>query len=228
MRCMETSKTTRCEVQPGVWLDNRRAVFLAGLRLLVVADLHWGYAAAHRALGNLVPMWGDEVIARTLRSLLADYAPREMIWLGDSLHAVSGRNSADRFLQEARSAGIEMTVVEGNHDRRWPAATARILQRDRYVFHHGDTTVADLPPGAVEMVGHFHPAAEMRDGAGTRLRLPALVTSSTRLILPALSPWAAGVPWNQRLQPTEFLWAVAPSRIFAVRSGRPPAENRPS
>ena len=217
MKCMEASKATRTEVQPGVWLDNRRGVFIGALRLLVVADLHWGYAAAHRALGNLVPMWGDEVIARTLKSLLADYNPREMIWLGDSLHAHAGRHAADRFLQETRAQGVDITVIEGNHDRRWTEPSARIVEREGYIFHHGDKGLARPAEGAIEVLGHFHPAAEMRDGAGTRVRLPALVASSTRLILPALSPWAAGVPWNDRLQATEFLWAIAPSRIFAVR-----------
>ena len=70
------------EIQPGLWLDPRRAVFFAEHGVLVVADLHWGYAASHRAAGNLLPAWGDEAIARDLRGLLADYQPAEMLWLG--------------------------------------------------------------------------------------------------------------------------------------------------
>ena len=220
MRCTETSKATRCEIQPGLWLDSRRALFISAKKLLVVADLHWGYSAAHRARGNLVPVWGDDFIESSLQSLIAEYAPKETIWLGDSLHAVAGRAPAEAFLHRMNEQGVHITVVEGNHDRKWRVPSARMVMRDEYLFHHGDQNVTDLPSGTMEVVGHHHPAAELRDGAGTRLRLPALVSSACRMILPALSPWAGGVAWNLRLEPGEILWAIAPSRIFAVRSAQ--------
>ena len=91
----------RAELQPGVWLDARRAVFFEAQRLLVVSDLHWGYAESHRAHGNLLPDWGDREIARNLGTLIADYGPAEMLWLGDSLHTLAGRTEAERFLETA-------------------------------------------------------------------------------------------------------------------------------
>jgi uncharacterized protein len=220
---MATLKTTRAEILPQVWLDSRRAVYFEDLNAVVVGDLHWGYAVSHRAAGNLLPIWGDEIVAQSLRSLLNDYRPREMIWLGDCLHALAGKTSAEAFLQELTRSEVTVTILCGNHDRRWSRPTERVLRRGRYVFHHGDQASPELAEGEIEVVGHFHPAAGLYDGAGTRLRLPALVASAQRLILPAFSPWAAGLVWNDRLQPTEILWAVAPSRIFAVRS----AQSRP-
>ena len=93
----------RAELQPGVWLDARRAVFFEASRLLVVSDLHWGYAESHRVRGNLLPDWGDAEIARNLRTLIADYRPAEMLWLGDSLHTLAGRTEAERFLTDAQA-----------------------------------------------------------------------------------------------------------------------------
>src|SRR3954454_21617636 len=98
MRCTAPSKMLRTEVSPGIWIDGRRALYLEKFGALVLADLHWGYAVSHRAVGNLLPVWGDEEIARQLSGLLADYAPREMIWLGDSLHTLEGRGAAETFL----------------------------------------------------------------------------------------------------------------------------------
>lgn len=221
MRCMATSKRLKTEVCPGVWIDARRALFIAPLRLLIIADIHWGFAASHRVAGNLLPMWGDREIAQTLSALIADYQPREMIWLGDSLHAFDGRGPAEDFLGEVAQPGLAVSVIAGNHDRRWTVPSARALQREHYFLHHGDLDAPDLPAGAIEVLGHFHPAVGLYDGAGTRLRIPALVASANRLILPAFSPWAAGVPWNHKLQDGEILWAVAPSRIFAVRDPQP-------
>lgn len=221
MKCMAPTKTTRLEVQPGVILDSRRALYLARARLLVVADLHWGYAASHRAAGNLLPLWGDGLIASTLRTLLEEYRPAGMLWLGDSLHALPGRAAAESFLEEVQGWGVPVTILAGNHDRRWSVPAGRTLERDGYIFHHGDQELSP-PRGLVEVIGHHHPAATLRDGAGARVRLAALVASPARLILPAFSPWAAGVAWNERLDPGENLWAIAPSRIFAVRSAQPP------
>lgn len=89
-----SSPPVKVEIRPDVWLDSRRALWLADERRLVVADLHWGYAAAHRARGNLLPSWGDAEIERTLHALVSTYQPVEMIWLGDVVHAAAGRPAA--------------------------------------------------------------------------------------------------------------------------------------
>ncbi len=208
---------TKREVATGVWADGRRAVWLPEIEALVVADLHWGYVATHRAGGNLLPVWGDSEIEARLCGLLEDYRPREMIWVGDCLHSAAGRVAAETFLKQS-DGGVTVHVLAGNHDRRWPLATRTPLARGRFYFHHGDLEAVPPPAGSLEIVGHHHPAVVWSDGAGSRLRLPGLVVSSQRLILPAFSPWAAGVPWNSQLRAGESLWALAPSRIFAVRS----------
>ena len=202
----------RAEVQPGLWLDSRLALWIADARLLVVADLHWGYAASHRARGNLLPVWGDDEIAARLRSLMADYAPAEMLWLGDVVHAAEGAAAAETFL---RDAPVPITVLAGNHDRRWRSAGAASAHRGCYFFHHGDTA-RDVPPDCVEIVGHHHPAVSCGDAAGSHVKVPALVAGPRRLILPAFSPWAAGVAWNRLAQPNEILWAIGSTRIFPL------------
>lgn len=203
----------RAEIQPHVWLDARRALFIEPLRLLVVSDLHWGYVESHRARGNLLPDWGDAQIAGDLNSLIGDYQPVEMLWLGDSLHTLTGRLAAEQFLE---TCAVPVTIVPGNHDARWKAAFGpRVVIRERYAFHHGDTT-PDLPKGVVEIIGHHHPAFNWWDGAGARLKLPALVWGEIRWIMPAFSPWAAGAPWNAALGEDEKLWVIAPHRLFPV------------
>ncbi|MDB6169940.1 MAG: metallophosphoesterase [Verrucomicrobia bacterium] len=206
-------------IRPDLWLDNRRALWLPRPRLLVVADLHWGYAVSHRTQGNLLPLWGDDEIAARLASLIADYRPAEMVWLGDSLHALPGRASAERFLAEP--ANPATLVLAGNHDVRWTRATELCVCRDGYFFHHGNADHA-VPEGCLEIVGHHHPAVTWYDGAGGRLKLPALVDGPRRLIMPAFSPWAAGTPWNSLRAPDETLWGIAPNRIFRL----PPPNDR--
>ena len=186
------------------------AIWFAAERLLVVADLHWGYAASHRSRGNLVPWWGDDEIEQRLLALIRDYQPGEMIWLGDVVHAAEGAARAEGFL---RQSPVPVFLLAGNHDRRWQAAGVRSVVRSNWFFHHGDASPA-LPVRGVEVIGHHHPAASWYDGAGTYVKLPALVVAPRRIILPAFSPWSAGTPW--RAAGDEKIWAIAPTRIFPL------------
>ncbi len=210
---LECLSAPRAEIRPGLWFDARLALWVAAERLLVVADLHWGYVASHRAQGNLLPDWGDAEIARRLRELVVDYAPAEMLWLGDIVHSAAGGTAAETFLRESP---VPVTLLAGNHDRRWPRAAQRTLTRGNYFFHHGDRA-EPVPIGRLEVVGHHHPAIDWSDGAGGRLKIPALVASPRRLVLPAFSPWAAGAEWREPLADDETLWAVSPKRIFVMR-----------
>lgn len=203
--------SARVEILPNVWLDGRLGVFFENTRSLAVADLHWGYSVSHRASGNLLPVWGDEEIERRLSALIADYSPDEVLWVGDSVHDLAGCEAAERFIA---GSSVPIVVLSGNHDRCWPAANTASVMRENYLFHHGhdDTEIAGEQ---IEVIGHHHPAFTWRDGAGGKVKLPALVAGPKRLILPAFSPWAAGVPWNRELLPGETLWAIAKHRIFA-------------
>lgn len=215
MPCMATAPVQvppRLELQPDAWLDARLALWLARTRTLVVADLHWGYATSHRARGNLLPIWGDAEIATRLQALIADYQPAEMIWLGDSLHTLAGRDAAETFL---RHAPVPIEIVFGNHDAKWERARDRAcVLRDGFCLHHGDTPQA-ISPGVVEIVGHHHPAAVWSDGAGTHLKLPAAIVSARRIVLPAFSPWAAGTPWPASAA-GETVYAIGSKRIFTL------------
>jgi metallophosphoesterase superfamily enzyme len=78
-----------------------------------------------------------------------------------------------------------------------------------------------VPDGLVEIIGHHHPAVSCGDGAGSRVKCPALVAGPKRLILPAFSPWAAGATWNEQLGENETLWVIAPARVFALPRSAP-------
>ena len=205
----------RQEIVPRVWLDAERALWFEEYGALVVADLHWGYAESQRARGRLFPDWGDEQIAARLDALLAAYAPATMLWLGDALHARPGRPAAEAYL--GKIAGqTEVIVLRGNHDRDWAAATTLSHRLGPYLFHHGDRPM-EAPSDVVEIIGHLHPALSLGDGAGLSLKLPALIQGPRRWILPAFSPWAAGVNWWGNLGEGETGWLVSPKRILRWR-----------
>jgi metallophosphoesterase superfamily enzyme len=214
---ISTTELLDAEIRPGWRLSAERSLYFAEERTLVVADIHWGYADSHRRVGNLLPLWGDEQIARRLQRLLSHYRPARMIWLGDSLHTPAAARIAEAFL-ETISPEVEVIVLAGNHDRKWPRINAHEHRVGDCFFHHGDR-VRDIEPGLIEIIGHIHPALSWSDGAGLRLKVPALVEGRRRVILPSFSDWSGGARWNERLEEGERLWLISQRKIWALRSG---------
>jgi metallophosphoesterase superfamily enzyme len=135
-----------------------------------------------------------------------------MIWLGDSLHTPKSAHLAEDFLASLPGT-TQVRVLAGNHDRAWARAEAEYLRMGGCLFHHGDRPrVVDA--GDIEIIGHLHPAIAWSDGAGLRLKVPALVEGPRRLILPSFSDWSSGAPWNGRLQPDEKLWLISRRKIW--------------
>ena len=214
---ISTTELLDVEIRTGWRLSAERSLFFAEERALVVADIHWGYADSHRRIGNLLPLWGDEQIARRLQRLLSHYRPARMIWLGDSLHTPAAARIAEAFL-ETLSRDIEVIILAGNHDRKWARINAPDYRLGDCYFHHGDLP-RDIAPDLIEIIGHLHPAISWSDGAGLRLKVPALVEGKKRVILPSFSEWAGGACWNERLEEGERLWLISQRKIWALRSG---------
>jgi len=210
---LPSSLPPHVEIRPGWWLSGDRALYFAAERTLAVADIHWGYAHSHRRVGNLLPLWGNEEIGQRLRRLLVRYQPARMIWLGDSLHTPEAAEFAERFLAEL--GDLEVIVIQGNHDRTWARADRTDYRLGTCFFHHGDVE-RELAPGDTEIIGHIHPAISWSDGAGLRLKVPALVQSPMRIILPSFSEWSAGAVWNDRLTGDETLWLVSSRKVWAL------------
>jgi len=221
---------SRLELVPGLWLDARRAVFLAETGTLAVADLHLGYAWAHRAGGNLLPINAGEDTLPRLRELIADYAPRELVILGDIVHAAV---AAVALIEEVRAlaalaAIVPLRLIAGNHDADLPLLLRRAgidgeiireLQAAPHLLLHGDEndetlatahTAATRERGGRIIFGHEHPALSLSDGVTTSARCPCFLVAEDALVLPAFSMWAAG----SNVRSSVFLSAYARAARF--------------
>lgn len=145
--------------------------------------------------------------------LIADYEPKQLIIVGDLVHD----HSASAALQDllVRLGGhCEVITIAGNHDRKLHAGIALVesFSTAAFEFHHGHC--ARDKSGSTQIIGHFHPAATLRDGAGLRLKFPVFVQEPGCWILPAFSPWAAGSNWMQTNQ--SQVWLCTPGRILPL------------
>ncbi len=200
-------------ITPCVVLDGRLALYHNEQRWLAVADLHFGYELSQRAAGRLVPMWGMATVEERLKELLIDYRPRQLVIVGDIVHDRAAAGEAAGLIQRLASV-CEPIVIAGNHDRHLAGALdlRSSWRSDGFHFHHGHCELE--PDAAIQVIGHHHPSATVRDGAGLRLKLPAFVQQGSCWVLPAFSPWASGTDWQP--DETSRIWLCTPKRILEL------------
>jgi len=203
----------RVAIASNVLLDGRLALFHETQKWLAVADLHFGYELSQRAAGRLMPLWGMTSIEARLAELLDEYQPRQLIIVGDLVHDAASARPARELLARLHQR-CEVIAVAGNHDRH-VERTIEFVPRwetPEFLFQHGHC--ASAVTDRILIIGHHHPAATIRDGAGLRLKYPALIQQKHCWILPAFSPWAGGVNWPDDGECR--IWLCSPGRVLRL------------
>jgi len=195
---------SRLSIGDDLVLDVRRAAWFPNERVLAVADLHLGYAWAHRLSGQLMPIPPTNDTLHRLAELQNDYDPREIVVLGDIVHravALTVLEEEIRELFNTLSPRLQLTFLAGNHDRdlqkllkkwRLPIELADAREVGTNVLVHGDKAVAEQHRGKRIFMGHEHPAISIGDGVTTSQKCPCILLSKEVVVLPAFSRWPAG------------------------------------
>ena len=155
------------------------AALLSADETLLVADVHFGKAVSFRKLGVPVPSGTTGETLDGLSAAVAATKARRVVFLGDFLHSRLSRAAGTLGALErwrAGHAGLELTLVRGNHDDRAgdPPASLGIrvvdepLQRGPFALCHHPRAIA----GAYVLAGHWHPCISVGGRAFERLRLP--------------------------------------------------------
>ncbi|MDN2708876.1 ligase-associated DNA damage response endonuclease PdeM [Janthinobacterium sp. SUN118] len=220
---MNGQRQAHCAVElagESLWLLAHKAMYWPARKMLVVADIHFGKAAAFRALGVPVPRGTTTQNLRALDALLAAHACEEIVFLGDFLHARAAHAAATVAAMQAwraRHPRLRLTLVRGNHDVHAgdPASALRIRMVDEphtvgalSFCHHPDT----VAPGYV-LAGHVHPVFHLRAAAGG-LRLPCFLLGPSRAILPSFGAFTGG--HAVRPGAGESVYVTADTAIFRI------------
>lgn len=199
-----------------LWLLADKAIYYPEYRALLIADVHFGKAAAYRKLGQPVPHGTTRSNLERLDRLLAAYTCDWLIFLGDFLHAPESHAATTLdALSQWRTArpNLRITLIRGNHDRRAgdPPASLEIevvtepLLLGPYALQH------EPDPHATHHVlaGHVHPIYRLQGRGRQSLRLACFYVGQTVSLLPAFGGFTGG-------------FAIEPnpdSRIYVVGDG---------
>jgi hypothetical protein len=171
------------------------ALWIEGVRALVVADLHLEKGSAYAARGQMLPPYDTRETLRRLAAEVADTPAEVVVLLGDTFHdrRAEGRlAAADAEILRGLAAGRRLIWVIGNHDadgpRGLPGEVAAEIAMAGLVLRHEP----QAGPQAGEVAGHLHPAARVVAPRGT-VRRRCFVTDGERVVLPAFGAYAGGL-----------------------------------
>ncbi len=175
--------------------DPMGALFWPDQHLLIVADLHLEKGSAYAARRIFLPPYDTRATLMALATLIARYAPRRVLALGDSFH---DGDAGDRLLPRDRAALAALQSrrdwiwVAGNHDPVLPSDLGGDRCQEMTIggitFRHA----ADPECKDYEIAGHLHPVARVAGSAGS-VRRRCFVADNRRCILPALGAYAGGL-----------------------------------
>ena len=161
--------------------------------LLAVADLHLEKGSSFAARGQLLPPYDTAATLARLAKLIARYAPRTVVALGDSFHDGGGParlSDADREQLTALQRGRYWIWITGNHD---PEPATNIGGEYLGAFKLGALVFRHLPSGADgEIAGHLHPVARIAH-RGRAVSRRCFAADKTRLVMPAFGAYTGGL-----------------------------------
>ena len=162
--------------------------------LLAVADLHLEKGSSYAERGVLLPPYDTAATLARLAALIARYAPRVVLALGDSFHDGRGPErlaDTDRATLRNLQRGRDWIWIAGNHD---PEPAKGIGGRFLATFALGGLTFRHEPraSGEAEIAGHLHPVARVsRRGRAVSRR--CFACDGERLVMPAFGAYAGGL-----------------------------------
>jgi hypothetical protein len=167
--------------------------------LLAVADLHLEKGSSYAERGVLLPPYDTAATLARLSILIARYAPRVVVALGDNFHDRRGHMrmaDTDRATLKGLQRGRDWVWITGNHD---PEPAENIGGRFLDMLTVSGLTFRHQPEeGATgEIAGHLHPVARVsRRGRAVSRR--CFACDETRMVMPAFGAFTGGLNVRDR------------------------------
>jgi DNA ligase-associated metallophosphoesterase len=196
--------------------------------LLAVADLHFEKGSSFARRGMLLPPYDTAATLARLAQLIARYAPRRVVALGDNFHDGEGAGrlaACDRETLHALQRGRDWIWIKGNHDPE-PAENIggqflATLAVGALLFRHEPSA----KPADGEIAGHLHPVACVSH-RGRAVRRRCFASDGKRAVMPAFGAYAGGLNVLDRAFANVFgtlaftAHMLGQQRLYAFSAGR--------
>jgi len=172
-------------------LHPTKAIYWREQDILLIADLHLGKAAHFRKKGLAAPATVLQKNLSNLASLLKEFTPHRVLFLGDLFHSSLNKvwEQFSLFLENYPTISFEL--VQGNHDILPPQfyENAQLevytepLVIDSFIFSH--YPLKFVPDNLYNFYGHLHPGVVLSGFGGHEIKLACFHFGQTQCVLPA-------------------------------------------
>lgn len=189
-----------------------KAIYWPDQKALLIADAHFGKAAAYRALGQPVPQGTTSHNLQRMNLLLSRYNPEKLIFLGDFLHAP--KSHAPATLAALRSwrrlhENLHCMLVRGNHDLKAgdpPVDLGFKIVSEPYLI--GGIALQHIPSAHAThhvIAGHVHPTFRLQSKGRQSLVLPCFYHEPALTIMPAFGDFTGGFAMEKQVNSRLFV-----------------------
>ena len=182
-----------------LWLLPEKAIYWPAQQALLIADVHFGKAAAYRSLGQPVPQGTTTRNIAVLNELLAALPCRQLIFLGDFLHGPGSHAVATLSALSAwrtQHQDLPMTLIRGNHDKRAgdppDSLNIRVVPEPLLLGPFALQHEPDPHPTRHVLAGHVHPVYRLHGRGRQSLRLACFKFGEDVSLLPAFGAFTGG------------------------------------
>lgn len=169
-----------------------KAIYWKEKSILLIADLHLGKAQHFRKNGLPVPPGVQHENWDRLYSLLIDFKPERVIFLGDLFHSYLNTEYEDLVMLVRQFPHTTFELVRGNHDILEESSYKDLqmiihdpeLAIPPFNFSHFPKADSELPP-LYNLSGHVHPSIKLFGNGKQSIRLPCFYFGKQQGILPA-------------------------------------------
>jgi DNA ligase-associated metallophosphoesterase len=168
-------------------------------RMLIVADLHFEKGSSFAARKRmLLPPYDTMATLAALSQVIARYAPRTVVALGDSFHDGDGPArlaDPDRATLSDLQHGRQWIWIAGNHD---PDPSGEVGGMCAQMLSVGPLTFRHIPEGGDgEIAGHLHPSARI-SVRGRSIARRCFAADGSRIVMPAFGAYTGGLSIRDR------------------------------
>lgn len=193
----------KIEIHDNLFLTSDYCVWYEKEKTVLVTDFHLGYESVLREDGISLPAFQKEKLLDRLANIKNRYDPDSLIVLGDFKHNF-GRIGSQEFkelldIMDYLMEDSSLIMIKGNHDnylenytnmKGVPLYEEKIVL-DGMTLTHGHL---DVRCKGLLIMGHEHPAIEIKDEVGSTLKYPCFLYNPKCkvLVLPAIDPLSEG------------------------------------
>ena len=203
-----------------VLLCGDHAMVWPAQRTLLIADAHFGKAAAFRARGMPVPAGTTADNLARLDALIDAHDIARVVFLGDLFHARESHAPATLAALRAwreRRAALHLLLIEGNHDASAGAAPGDLrIESVGEPYLEGPFAFCHHPAPFMDryvLAGHLHPAYRLA-GRRDSVRLPCFWLGAQVGVLPAFGDFTGSCTITP--QAGDRVYAIAESKVIAM------------